>query len=61
MGVYHELGLVVDKDISKAKELYLSSALQEYALAQAALGSRLVDEASFDEGIRWLEMAAQKV
>ncbi|ORZ01057.1 hypothetical protein BCR43DRAFT_469494 [Syncephalastrum racemosum] len=60
MGVYHELGLVIEKDIPKAKEFYLSSALQEYALAQTALGSRLVDEASFDEGIRWLEMAAQK-
>ncbi|KAI9489918.1 hypothetical protein BDB00DRAFT_875886 [Zychaea mexicana] len=58
VGVHYEFGIQVNKDLSKAKEYMLESAMQDFAHAQAALGILLVNAHEYEEGILWLERAA---
>lgn len=44
-----------------AKDYYRKSADQGFPDAQAALGSRLVSESNYAQGIEWLEKAVQMV
>ncbi|KAG2220030.1 hypothetical protein INT45_012206 [Circinella minor] len=58
VGVHYEFGIQVNKDLNKAKEYMLKSAMQEFSHAQAALGILLMNSNDFKEGIHWLERAA---
>ncbi|KAI9270679.1 hypothetical protein BDA99DRAFT_534789 [Phascolomyces articulosus] len=59
-GVYYEKGIGVDKNIEKAKEYFLSSAKQDFADAQSALGILLIDQQQlYEQGKEWLDRSAQ--
>ncbi|KAI8330699.1 hypothetical protein BC941DRAFT_439954 [Chlamydoabsidia padenii] len=57
VGLHYEKGTLVDQDIEKAKDYYLSSANQGFVESQAALGIYLVDQNQIEQGIHWLERA----
>ncbi|KAI8377338.1 hypothetical protein BD560DRAFT_390814 [Blakeslea trispora] len=59
VGVHYERGIDVSQDLEKAKHYYGKSAEGGFPDAQAALGSRLVSEENYTEGIEWLERAVQ--
>ena len=61
VGVHYEFGIQINKDLNKAKEYMLKSAMQDFAHAQAALGILLVNSNNYKEGIHWLERAATMV
>ncbi|KAI8375077.1 hypothetical protein EDC96DRAFT_497811 [Choanephora cucurbitarum] len=59
VGVHYERGIDVTQDLEKARHYYGKSAEGGFPDAQAALGSRLVAEQNYTEGIEWLEKAIQ--
>ncbi|CAO3645736.1 unnamed protein product [Mucor fragilis] len=59
IGVHYERGFDIAQDLEKAKDYYGKSADRGFPDAQAALGSRLIAEASYAQGIEWLEKAVQ--
>ena len=61
VGVHYEFGIQVDKDLNKAKEYMLKSAMQDFSHAQVSLGTLLVNSNNYKEGIHWLERAATMV
>lgn len=61
IGVHYERGFDITQDLEKAKDYYGKSADKGFPDAQAALGSRLIAEASYAQGIEWLEKAVQMV
>lgn len=52
---------MVSQDVEKAKDYYLSSAIQGFVHSQAALGIHLIDQGQFQHGIHWLKQALQSV
>lgn len=60
MGMFHEKGIVVERDVSKALNYYRQAAAQGLPEAQSRLGHLLLDIAGKDSGeaIEWLERAA---
>lgn len=60
MGMFHEKGIVVERDVSKALDYYRQAAAQGLPEAQSRLGHLLLDTAGKDSGeaIDWLEKAA---
>ncbi|KAL0140525.1 hypothetical protein V8B55DRAFT_1508043 [Mucor lusitanicus] len=59
IGVHYERGFDIAQDLEKAKDYYGKSADRGFPDAQAALGSRLIAEANYAQGIEWLEKAVQ--
>ncbi|KAI8639391.1 hypothetical protein BD408DRAFT_272249 [Parasitella parasitica] len=59
IGVHYERGFDIAQDLEKAKDYYGKSADGGFPDAQAALGSRLIAEAKYAQGIEWLEKAVQ--
>ncbi|KAG1088916.1 hypothetical protein G6F42_020131 [Rhizopus arrhizus] len=59
IGVHYERGFDITQDLEKAKDYYGKSADRGFPDAQAALGSRLIAEANYAQGIEWLEKAVQ--
>lgn len=60
MGMFHEKGIVVERDVSKALDYYRQAAAQGLPEAQSRLGHLLLDTAGKDSGeaLEWLEKAA---
>lgn len=60
MGMFHEKGIVVERDVSKALDYYRQAAAQGLPEAQSRLGHLLLETAGKDSGeaIDWLEKAA---
>lgn len=60
MGMFHEKGIVVERDVSKALDYYRQAASQGLPEAQSRLGHLLLDTAGKDSGeaLDWLEKAA---
>lgn len=61
IGVHYERGFDIAQDLEKAKYYYGKSADGGFPDAQAALGSRLIADANYAQGIEWLEKAVQMV
>ncbi len=62
MGMFHEKGIVVERDVSQALEYYRQAAAQGLPEAQSRLGHLLLETAGKDSGeaIAWLEKAASQ-
>ncbi len=62
MGIFHEKGIVVKKDVNQAIAFYRQAAQQGLPQAQSRLGHLLLDTAGKDseEAVSWLERAAQQ-
>ncbi|MDX2108573.1 MAG: tetratricopeptide repeat protein [Candidatus Melainabacteria bacterium] len=60
MGIFHEKGVVVERDVSKAMDYYKQAAQQGLPEAQSRLGHLLLETAGKNSGeaIAWLEKAA---
>lgn len=61
VGIHYEQGMIVQSDMEKARSYYLLSAQQEFPDSQTALGIALLQAGEYAQGIKWLEMSAQKV
>lgn len=61
VGIHYEQGMIVDSDMEKAKAYYLLSSQQEFPDSQTALGIALLQAGDHAQGIKWLEISAQKV
>jgi TPR repeat protein len=53
--------MIIDRDMEQARSYYLLSAQQEFPDSQTALGMALLQAGDHAQGVKWLEMAAQKV
>lgn len=62
MGLFHEKGIVVERNVSQALEYYRQAASQGLPEAQSRLGHLLLETAGKDSGeaIAWLEKAASQ-
>jgi TPR repeat protein len=53
--------MICQKDQEKARAYYLLSADQKFPDSQTSLGISLLQAGEHAQGLKWLEMAAQKV
>lgn len=62
MGLFHEKGIVVNKDVNQAISYYRQAATQGLPQAQSRLGHLLLDTVGKDreEAIQWLQKAASQ-
>lgn len=60
-GLHYERGIDIPQNLELAKDYYKKSANAGFPDAQAALGSRLIAEGNYTEGIEWLDKAVQMV
>lgn len=60
LGWLYQMGRGVEKDRSKARELYLMAAADDYSVATYYLGVLAVEEGKPSEGIPWLQRAVAK-
>jgi TPR repeat protein len=61
VGIHYEQGMITERDMEQARSYYLLSAQQEFPDSQTALGMALLQTGEHAQGVKWLEMAAQKV
>lgn len=61
VGIHYEQGMITKRDMEQARSYYLLSAQQEFPDSQTALGMALLQTGEHAQGVKWLEMAAQKV
>ncbi|CAM0141404.1 hypothetical protein VKS41_003889 [Umbelopsis sp. WA50703] len=60
VGIHYEQGMICQKDQEKARAYYLLSADQKFPDSQTSLGISLLQAGEHAQGLKWLEMAAQK-